>query len=67
MASADFNVIGAKYNNINEKLAIGAEIRIQMTVDSVGKTISVGDNEIQFTMPFEPIEKAFKRMKERSK
>ena len=31
-----------------------------VTNDEIGKTLSIGNNEIQFTIPFEPLEKYLK-------
>lgn len=39
---------------------IPKQLEVIITNDSVGKSLSIHDNERMFTIPFEPIEKYFK-------
>lgn len=41
------------------------ELTVRISNDSRGKTLSIDNGEIQFTVPFEPIEKAMKERKHR--
>lgn len=37
------------------------ELTIRVSNDSKGKTLSIDNGEVQFTVPYEPIEKAMKK------
>ena len=41
------------------------EFTVRVTNDSKGKTLSICDGVFQFTVPFEPIEKAMKQREHR--
>lgn len=52
----EINVPGFVYNDRTRKFKPEC-LRCIITNDEIGKTLSIDNNEIQFTIPFESIEK----------
>ena len=52
----EVNVAGIQYMD-KLRAAIPTKFRCIITNDEVGKTLSIDNGEIQFTIPFEPIAK----------
>lgn len=52
-------VVGTEYNDITQKLAI-KKLRCICTNDEKGKTLSIDNGTIQFSIPFEQLAEYFK-------
>ena len=52
-------VRGMEYNDVTQKLVI-TKLRCICTNDEKGKSLSIDNGAIQFTIPFEPIAECFK-------
>ena len=46
--------------DVMQRKSIKTTFTCVVTNDEIGKTLSIGNNEIQFTIPFEPLEKYLK-------
>lgn len=46
--------------DVMQRKSIETTFTCVVTNDEIGKTLSIGNNEIQFTIPFEPLEKYLK-------
>lgn len=52
----EIHVLGTEYNDKTETIKV-KDLRCIVTNDDRGKTLSVDNGSIQFTIPFEPLEK----------
>lgn len=55
----EVNLIGTQYNDITGNL-VYAKLRCICTNDQDGKTLSIDNGRIQFSIPFEKVEEYFK-------
>ena len=55
----EVSVNGMEYNDLSRKLGV-RKFRCIITNDEKGKTLSIDNGIMQFTIPFEPLEKYFK-------
>ena len=53
------NVMGLEYNGFNDMMC-KKELEVIVTNDDIGKSISINNGKIQFTIPFECVEKYLK-------
>lgn len=49
----DFEIDG--FITTCEKMLVETPIRVQMTIEGDVKTVSIGNNEVQFTFAFTPV------------
>lgn len=54
----EVNVKGMVYNDISRSLSV-CNFRVICTNDEKGKTLSIDNGHLQFSIPFEPIAKYF--------
>ena len=55
----EVSVKGMEYNDLTRRLSV-TKLRVIVTNDEKGKSISIDNGAIQFSIPFEPIEEYLK-------